>query len=195
MKGPNSGNRSILLFVFLYSIGRFIKLYYPNAESISAHFKKPWVVYFVVMILFFLVEICSPTMIARGINWIVYPYNSIVLILFAILFFYSFKSMHIQNKWINYIAKSSFAIYLIHGQSIVSSHRWFYDIYSYVGLHIPNIHLKLLFLLVTALAICVLCILLDQARIFIFKYAGIDKMIISIDEYVNTKTKLFNIVK
>ena len=147
MKGPNSGNRSILLFVFLYSIGRFIKLYYPKAESISLYFKKPWVIYIVVMILFFLVETCSPTMIARGINWIVYPYNSIVLIFFAILFFYSFKSINIQNERINYIAKSTFAIYLIHGQSIVSSHRWFYDIYSYVGLHIQNIHLKLLFLL------------------------------------------------
>ncbi len=146
------------------------------------------------MIFFFIIVSFSPTIVARGINYIVYPYNSIFLILFAILFFYSFNSLHFQNKWINYFAKSSFAIYLIHGQPIVSTHRWIYDVYSQIGLQIENVNLRLLFLLVTALIICALCILIDQVRIWFFKLAGIDKLIDSIDSYVNSKTNIFKTV-
>ena len=112
MKGANCGNRSIMLFVFLYSIGRFIRLYYPKAEVISKYMRNPWIVYVVVMLLYFVVVSFTPLIVARGINWIVTPYNSIILILFSILFFYSFLAFSIKKEWINYVSKSSFAIYL-----------------------------------------------------------------------------------
>lgn len=195
MKGPNSSGRSILLFVFLYCIGRFINLYYPKAELINKYFRKPGFIYIVVMIVYFIIVSFSPTIIARGINYLVYPYNSLFLILFAIAFFFCFKSLHIQNKWINYFAKSSFAIYLIHGQPIVSTHRWIYNVYSHIGLQIENCNLKLLFLFTTALVVCILCVIIDQVRILFFKYAGVDKIIYTIDEYVNSKTDIFKIVE
>lgn len=195
MKGPNCGNRSILLFVFLYSIGRFIRLYYPKAESFSKYLRQPWIVYILVMLLYFVVVAFSPLMVARGINWIVSPYNSIVLIFFSILFFYSFQSFTVQKKWINYIAKSSFAIYLIHGQNIVSLHRWFYSLYSCYGNMIENVNLRLFYLFGVAIVICTVCVLIDQVRIYFFKYCGIDKLIVSIDEYINNKTAVFKTIE
>lgn len=195
MKVPNCGNRSILLFVFLYSIGRFIRLYYPRAELISKYMRKPWLVYVVVMLLYFVVVSFSPLIVARGINWIVTPYNSIILILFSILFFYSFQAFSIKKEWINYVAKSSFAIYLIHGQNIVSTHRWFYDLYSHYGTMIENVNLRLFYLFGVAIVICTVCVLIDQMRIYFFKYCGIDKLIVSIDEYINNKTAVFKTIE
>lgn len=192
MHGPNSGNRSILLFVFLYCIGRFMGIYYPRAAAITEKI-SPWIIYISLMIVFFVVVSFSPTIIARGINYLSYPYNSFILISFAIIFFYCFKSLNIHNKWINWFAKSSFAIYLIHGQPIVSTHRWLYDIYAIIGLQIENPNIRLLFLLGAAFAICLLCIAIDQVRIAIFKYCGIDKLINTVDKLINKKTELFKI--
>ena len=56
---------------------------------------------------------------------------------------------------------------------------------------IENVNLRLFYLFAVALVICAICVLIDQVRIFFFKYCGIDKMNISIDEYINNKTAIF----
>lgn len=187
----NYSDRSILTFVFLYSIGRFIKLHEAVIiEKIPFVDKSPWRLYFAVMFLFFVVVSFSPSLVSRGINYFARAYNSLGLILFSFLFFYCFKKMKVQNKWINAIAKSTFAIYLIHGNNIVTYHRWIYNPYSSFGLTIDSIHLRLLYLLCFALIICLGCIIIDQVRQFLFRILGIDWTIQKLDAFVSNKYEM-----
>lgn len=194
--GPNYGDRSIITFIYLYSIGSFIK---ECDFEIGEHFmiikKHPWVLYGLSSLVFFGFVSFLPSLFSRGINFFFHAYNTIGLIFFSILFFYCFKSLNVQNKWINLMAKSTFAIYLIHGNSIVTYHRWIYDPYTQIGVGIGNIHLRFLYLIVSAVVICVACILVDQLRQILFKYAGIDWVINRIDTYVKRKSLNFNGLK
>ena len=188
LHGQNYGDRSILTFVFLYSIGRFLKVHDSYIkEKVPALDKHPWKIYYLLMILFFILVSFMPIMISRGINFFAHAYNTLGLTVFSIIFFYCFKSLQIKKRWINYIAKSTFAIYLIHGNNIVTYHRWIYNPYTRYGITIDSIHLRFLYLLLSALAICFVCVIIDQIRILLFRYAGIDWIIMKLDGLADRK--------
>lgn len=188
----NCSDRSIITFIFLYSIGRLIKIHDAFIiDKIPSIAKFPWKVYIVFMIVFFLIVSFTPSMVSRGINYFVRAYNTIGLTFFSVLFFYCFKKLCIQKKWINAVAKSTFAIYLIHGNNIVTYHRWIYNPYTRLGITIDSIHLRFLYLLCSALVICLGCILIDQVRQFIFKYLGIDWAINKTDAFVSNRFTIF----
>lgn len=184
----NCSDRSIITFIYLYSIGRFIKIHDAFIlDKVPSIAKYPWIVYIAFMIVFFVTVSFTPSMVSRGINYFVRAYNTIGLTLFSVLFFYYFKKLSIQKTWINAIAKSTFAIYLIHGNNIVTYHRWIYNPYARLGIMIDSIHLRFLYLLCSALVICLGCILIDQVRQFIFKYLGINLIVEMIDIFVSNK--------
>lgn len=179
----NCGDRSILTFVFLYSIGWFIK----EHGNYLLNGCNPWVIYGMVMVVFFVMVSFLPSTFSRGVNFLARAYNTIGLTLFSILFFLCFRFIKIQKKWINSIAKSTFAIYLIHGNNIVTYHRWIYNPYTMFGCRINDIHLKLCYLFLTAICICIGCIVIDQIRILFFKYVGVDWTINRVDVIIRNR--------
>lgn len=181
----NYSDRSILTFVFLYSISRFFRLYDALIkEKVRFIQRHPWGIYFASVIVFFVAVSFSPPLISRGINYFARAYNTIGLTLFSILFFYCFKRLSIQKRWINIIAKSTFAIYLIHGNNIVTYHRWIYNPFTSFGITIDSIHLRLIYLFFVAIFICTGCVVIDQIRQLLFKYLGIDWSIKKLDACV-----------
>lgn len=162
VEGQNYGDRSILTFVFLYSIGRFVKVHENYVvEKAPKLVRNPWAIYSTLMFFFFVLVSFLPSFLPRGINFFAHAYNTIGLTLFSVIFLYCFKTLKIQKRWINAFAKSTFAIYLIHGNNIVTYHRWIYDPYTRYGITIDNMHLRLFYLLCSALAICFACIIID----------------------------------
>ena len=190
------GDRSIMTFAYFYSIGCFIREYGPDI-SLPMTVKKysPWLVYIIVMVVFFSMVSFIPGMIGKGVNFLARSYNTIGLMFFSVLFFLCFKNLKLQKRWINSLAKSTFAIYLIHGNNIVTYHRWIYDPYTKFGVLIENIHLKFIYLLAVAFAICVGCIIIDQIRRLIFKYLGVDYIIDKTDLFFRNKLARYIISK
>ena len=89
-----------------------------------------------------------------------YEMNSIFSIIGSIGIIYLFKNISFYNKGVNWIAASSFAIYLIHGNKNISSYIhniWF---------PINNIHSKFFFFkyFIKAVLIVIICILIDILR-------------------------------
>lgn len=191
MKGDNCSDRSIITFIYLYSIGGFIRRYLDEIQinicQTCNKIKKIkfWQLYICVSIIFFILVTYLPYPCDKVINAFSNKYNSIGLTIFSILFFCSFRELKMQSTFINKIAKSSFAIYLIHGHSIVTYHRWLYNPYTKYGVTIDNGWTCLLYLLVIAFTIVISCILIDQIRILLFRYLAIDSIILSIDKKLN----------
>ena len=191
MKGDNCGDRSIITFVYLYSIGGFIKRHLEHIQI--KNFKvhniiknlKYWQLYICISVIFFVLVTYLPNPYGKAINGLSNEYNSIGLTIFSIIFFCAFKNIKLQNSFINYIAKSSFAIYLIHGHNIVTYHRWIYNPFTEYGLHIEGGCIRLLYLFGAGLTIVVSCIIIDQFRMILFNYLGINSLIRTIDKRIN----------
>lgn len=176
--------RSLLMFCYLYSLGYFIRNYYPDGIKFPIVGNKPLLLYGISCLILFILISFLPGPLSSVINSLFSDWDRIGKLILVVLFFLSFQNMKFQSNLINILAKSSFAIYLIHGHYIVTYNRWIYDLYSEYAMPIGNIHLKLLFLLVCAILICIICILLDQIRILIFRLLIVDNFI----NWVDTKT-------
>lgn len=192
MKGDNCSDRSIITFIYLYSIGGFIRRYLDEIHikicQTCNRIKKIkfWQLYIGVSIMFFVLVTYLPYPCDKVINALSNKYNSIGLTVFSILFFCGFREIKLQSSFINKIAKSSFAIYLIHGHNIVTYHRWVYNPFTEFGLTIEDSGWsRLLYLCAVAFVIVTFCILIDQIRILIFRYLGIDSIIFRIDKKLN----------
>lgn len=183
-KNKYCDERSLLMFCYLYSLGRFIRLYYQEGYSFPKIGNRPCLLFSVLCVSLFILISFLPFGPSKIINSLFSSWDRIGKLFMVILFVLCFSSLKIQSSFINTLAQSSFAIYLIHGNYIVTYHRWFYDIYSKYGVMVDNIHLKLLYLLVCAIVICVFCILVDRVRIFLFKIFKINQGIDWIDNKV-----------
>lgn len=113
---------NVFEFVTIYMIGAYIKLY--GIEKLKN--KKNIDLWFYIMtcwlILFFV-------QVAREKLGIFEMYNgtegSIFNIITGVIIFYAFKNMNIKtNKFINYLGKCSFAVYLFHEQIIIRYLLW-----------------------------------------------------------------------
>lgn len=172
-------DRSLIGFILYYSIGWYLRQYSLGSFCDKSDIKKsfllnPLSLYVVTSLLFFAIISFFPDILSRAINHLAGHYNRILMVVFASLFFCVFCRLSIQSKLINNIAKSSFAIYLIHGNNIVTYHRWLYDPFTQYGLQLDGTFLKLIYLFTIAFVVCIVCIVIDQIRILFFKYSGID---------------------
>ena len=182
MNGPNSGDRSIMTFLLFYCVGRFIHIYYSTDLALPSILKRPWFLYALLILLFFILVSFLPEPFNRGVNVLVSAYNRIGVVILSALFILCFQSLKIQRRWINIMAKSTFAVYLIHGNNIVTYHRWVYNVYTNYALQLNDLHARLAFLFGVALIVFFACLLIDQIRIFLFKYVGVDKSISQIND-------------
>lgn len=152
-----------IIFIFLYIIAAYIRLY-PNKFSGSLLFNLiATIIGFIIMYLSIIIPIhCNPEKnfpLSRAMM----DLHSPLVIFLAIVIFNTFKNINIgSNKFINYISSSTFAVYLIHDNSLVRPLLWnFFDDTK----HTDDI---LIFGLKTAVLILVICLLIDIVRRLLF---------------------------
>lgn len=152
--------RKIICFIFLYILGRFCRiLIATKLNNKLLKFRKCSL-----LILFFIfigILFCkySGVVFLSKLSGSFFAYNSPGLIFIAILILFVFSTFSIQLRAINFIASSSFAIYLIGSNPYILNFtnnvgEYLYKSSSFVGI-------QLMLLLFFSVIICIVCLSID----------------------------------
>lgn len=116
---PGLDGKSIIYFLFVYTIGNTISEY-NLGEKFSA---KGLLLFFFIVnltLIIFYIALVNNTLARVAILTIAFKYNSPICILSASVIFLIFSKLHIDNLLINKIAVSVFAVYLISENALVN---------------------------------------------------------------------------
>lgn len=152
---------SVISLVGLYLIGAYLR---KNQDGIFSYSKYIYLgIYFLAG--FVMVGIAALAL-KVGITASPYGYlNPIIIVESAALFLF-FKKLDIGSiSWINWIATSAFAVYLIHMDSSVYS--LFVTACKYIESHYS---LSFLYALIFMIGVFVVSVLADKVRIWVYKY-------------------------
>ena len=157
--------RSPFSFFILYMIARYLRLYPSFINNLS---KKTYI------ILYFLFAMINAlwAFYAYKYNFekminIIFKFSSIFVIIQSICLLLLFSKLRINNKWINWIAVSSFAAFLIHCFPYFNQ-----LIYQKVIVYLhSNYNTPIFILLVSAFIISLytVSILIDKIRIWLYQ--------------------------
>ena len=162
----NHNGYNLLNFIFLYMIGRYLNLKNTACQ------KKCKSIYLLTSYF-----VCTLITASLSIFLLLYKessdymyywtwrYNSPFVILGAVSLFMFFNLLTIRKKWINYIAASTFSVYLIHEN--VHVNMLIYD-YVYEFSSDMNVVASMLSLVIVAIAIFVGCVVFDIVRRSLF---------------------------
>lgn len=175
---------AISQFVLMYLIGGYIHKYKP-IEHFDKNRKNYLLLYVIMVFTYGLLQ-----ELHLHFHWSNLDFtdnNSLFAILAAIGLFGFMLSFHFRNKFINNVAKSSLAVYLIHCQAYISIilFTWMNKLY----LHIDSIngiltpYLELFLAIVLGVCIFVVSISIDKIRMLIMKplwylYGKCEKLLI-----------------
>ena len=111
-----AGGYSAVSFVGLYLLGRYVRLYRKNWAD------KEWYIY---LTLFFSIAIFQG-MLAESVTYMGLPiagrlftYTNPLVIIQSLSLLLLFNKIHIQCSWINWVAASCVAVYLLHANELV----------------------------------------------------------------------------
>lgn len=158
---------STISFVGLYLLVRFINIHKPTISM----FPKSYYAYYIVIspILITIAYVTPPILgiktIDLGMLWI--NYLSPYCISYALAMILYFSKLNIQNKCINWIAASSFAVFLLHTNPNIVWHYkdFFLSLYNRLdGMPYWFITFGILLL------VFIVALLIDQLRIIIWAY-------------------------
>ena len=109
----NPTGYTVIQLVMMYMIGRCISL----CKDIIGKFKKPQFIIscFSIYVLFSVIT----TYYALS-DWLkAYAYNAPAVMIASVAFMMAFSAMDFRSKSVNYVAKSAFAVYLIHKSPLI----------------------------------------------------------------------------
>lgn len=162
----NFDGYNLINFIFLYMIGRY--LYYKKHLP-SILFKRMYMMGVYIFSSLITFSIALFFLLQKGqedyIYYWAWRYNSPFIILGAISLFLYFNTLSVKKEWINYIAKSTFAVYLIHENQHFN--KLLYDWYFNATLGMDSIML-ILILLGGAVVILGSCLIIDCFRRLLF---------------------------
>lgn len=156
---PFKSGYSAISFIGLYLLVQFVRKNCPKLQNIGCktHLLLYLLMSFLPVILFFITKY----------NFNICAYSSPFVILASLFFFLAFQKMNFYSKAINYIAYSSFSIYLIHMHPIIKPIfiQLMRNAYDYLGGY-------RYVLFVVAFSICfgIFCVLVDKLRILLWNY-------------------------
>lgn len=105
-----SGGYSPLSFMGLYLLARYMRLY-PNTLT---QFAKCYDLITYMALSLLTAALSMSLIVVRSDGWLVYDYLSPLVILASVYFFLFFTKISIKSRFINWVAISSFAAYLVH---------------------------------------------------------------------------------
>lgn len=181
----NTSRYTVIHFVTIYFIGRYMASYLPPKSS---HRRTYLFVYVLSSLLLFLIMYIQTKTgkIERLTVLLTQRNNSPLIVLQAIALFYFFQTIAIKSSFINKLAGSALAVYLIHQHPYVD--KWINDYLSGSFYLWPN-SARWFILLAFVLGVFVLCILLDQLSMYIYQPIAnwLTKWIQKAFDYINKK--------
>ena len=109
-----TNGKNLTNFIYFYLVGN--QLYYYRDWWMNIKTRKLLLFYFIFnIVILTLVYFMYGNVVGKIINSLSFPYSSPMILIGAIMFFMIIGKQHIQSRFINYVAASSLAIYLIHG--------------------------------------------------------------------------------
>lgn len=148
---------SAISFMGLYLLARY--LYKYPTKIITFSIPQNIMLYF----LFSLLPILLFFLTKREFNYM--AYTSPFVISASVFFFMAFNKMKFSNKVINYLACSSFVIYLVHLHPLVKDH--FICLMRSAFEKLGGMYI--LFAVSFAIILGLICMILDKVRIFVWK--------------------------
>ena len=110
-----SNGKNAINFIFIYMIGDSLRRYEILIDKLLGGVKNITIIYVALNLLLVIGYInCSDNIIGKVLWRLSFPYSSPILLINSILFFSIFTKLSFQSTRINWLAKSSLAIYLIH---------------------------------------------------------------------------------
>ena len=164
------GSSGIVWFVFLYLIAGYIRRYI-NVDNIPMKRLLPILLVFLFLPLISKIVIANISLYFTGEvigSSIFFVKNSVILLPMSILFFLAFLKIKIigrtNEKIIEFISSSMFAVYLISENMFLREHLWKYcrEIVESCPSMIP------LYVVTIPMIIMVICIFIDQIRKLLF---------------------------
>ena len=152
---------SVFSLMGLYLIGAYLRRKQNGIFDLSKY------VYLgVYLVTGFIMVAIAALALKVGITASPYGYLNPLIILESIALFLFFKKLNIGHiKWINYIAASSFAVYLIHGDFSISP--LYQMACDYIEAHYtPSFPYALLFMA----GVFIVSVMADKVRLFIYKH-------------------------
>ena len=155
---------SVLAFIVLYLIGRYIRFY-----EIPVWIKRGSMLLYVMLSI--LIAACAYVAflnaekvgLHKTIYTRLYDYNNPMVIFSAICFFLFFERLKIYNiKWVNHIAKSTLGVLLVHGSAALNPQMKQY--FNNILFNYSGFTLVCLWFFGT-MVIFIISVLIDQARI------------------------------
>lgn len=164
---------SAISFMGLYLLARFLYKYSTRIATFTI--SRNIMMY----LLFSLLPILLFFFTKREFNYV--AYTSPFVISASVFFFMAFNKMRISNKVVNYLACSSFSIYLVHPHPLVKSHfislmRTSYDSLG-GGLYV-------LFAISFALALGLVCVMLDKIRIWVWNIIAKSRLMVKLQSLI-----------
>lgn len=148
----------LIHFVLMYMLGRTVYLYKDRILKIST-VKYVWI--------YFLCTIVTTLLYLVGFNLQrIYGYSNPLTILAAFSLFFAFLHKSFYNKWINRIASSTFAVFILH--TCAPFCVIFQKVDVYTLLH-NTYGMYLLIGVIVILSTFITCIVYDQLRIWLTK--------------------------
>ena len=109
-----SNGKNLTNFIYFYLVGN--QLHYYKDKWMNIKTSRLLLFYIVFIFAILLLEYCMyGNIVGKLIKRLSFPYSSPFILLGATLFFMIIGKQHIKSRFINYLAVSSLAIYLIHG--------------------------------------------------------------------------------
>ena len=161
------GKQQVLLFIYLFMIGGYIRKYADQALSM----RQAVLAYIATMMVMFAYTLYKNHPLENT-QYTVFAmaYHGLVLPL-SVALFYIAKAWRIENerirKAILFLAPLSFAVYIIHTQSIV--HNWLWA-ESAELLSRSNVCVLPLLCIAITLAVFVVCVLVDYLRVSLSRF-------------------------
>ena len=161
------GKQQVLLFIYLFMIGGYIRKYADQALSM----RQAVLAYIATMMVMFAYTLYKNERTGSSLFVIhAMAYHGLVLPL-SVAMFYIAKAWRIENerirKVILFLAPLSFAVYIIHTQSIV--HNWLWA-ESAELLSRSNVCVLPLLCIAITLAVFVVCVLVDYLRVSLSRF-------------------------
>lgn len=164
-------------FIMLYLIAAYIRKY-PNKYTENVKNNIIYASIIVAFLIFSVVEFNFLGLIIPKVNNTITYFgksNSFPLLILSINMFLIFKNIKVKNSnFINLIANSTFGVYLIHDNQIVRSYLWENLLKNNTYSESPYL---ILHLIISIIAVFIVCTMIDQFRIHIIEKKIVDKLI------------------
>lgn len=185
-------NSNLSWFIYIYMIAAYIKKY--GIKFMNNNIKNLVIIISIVLFMFIISLICTVVgekvkVLNKFANYF-NVMNSLPMLILSVYIFMFFKNINIKdNKIITIFARSSFAVYLIHINTILRVYL-FNDIIKIQNFYKVNTLILILYVMLSTIAIYLICTIIDIIRIKIiekplFNIKKFDKYIDKVDEMMN----------